>query len=110
MEIYYSQKNSKITFDLVGELDEFCAEKTKEYLDKVILDNKPQEIVFDLKRLSFTESTGIGDFIGRYKTAKNIGCKTFITNTSRAVDKIFTMAGIYGIIPKISWKEQKWNQ
>ena len=102
MKIYYSNKNSKITFELIGELDEFCAEKTKEELDKIIVDNKPQEIVFDLKRLTFADSSGIGVFIGRYKTAKNIGCKTFLTNTSKSIDKIFTMAGIYSIIPKIS--------
>ena len=71
-------------------------------LDKIIVDNKPQEIVFDLKRLTFADSSGIGVFIGRYKTAKNIGCKTFLTNTSKSIDKIFTMAGIYSIIPKIS--------
>ncbi len=32
MEIYYSNKNFKITFNLVGELDEFCAEKVKNAL------------------------------------------------------------------------------
>jgi len=102
MKIYYSNKNSKIIFELVGELDEFCAENAKQLIDEVILENKPQEIIFDLKRLSFTDSTGIGVLIGRYKVAKNIGCKTFITNTAKSIDKIFTMAGIYGIIPKIS--------
>ena len=45
MEIYYSNKNFKITFNLVGELDEFCAEEVKNALDKIITDNKPQEIV-----------------------------------------------------------------
>ena len=102
MEIYYSQKNSKIIFELIGELDEFCAQQVKEKLDEIILKNKPQEIVFDLKRLSFTDSTGIGVFLGRYKLAKDIGCKTFITNASKSIDKIFNMAGIYGVISKIS--------
>lgn len=102
MEIYYSNRNFKITFNLVGELDEFCAEEAKNALDKIITDNKPQEIVFDLQRLTFTDSTGIGVLIGRYKTAKKSGCKVFITNVSRAVDKIFSMAGLYTIMPKIN--------
>lgn len=102
MKIYYSNKNFKLIFELEGELDEFCAEKAKERLDEIITENKPEEIIFDLKRLSFTDSTGIGVLIGRYKLAKSLGCKTFITNTSKSIDKIFTMSGIYGIIPKIS--------
>ena len=43
MKIYYSNKNSKITFELIGELDEFCAK----YLTKEIIDGKIASLISD---------------------------------------------------------------
>ncbi len=107
MEILYSLEKSTLTIFLIGELDEFSAVNAKQKLDQIISDNKPQTILFDLSRLSFMDSTGIGVLIGRYKTAKALNGKVYVKNISRSIDKIFLMAGLYDIMPKISYKEQK---
>ncbi len=102
MEIYYSFNGGCLDLSLVGELDEFCAERAKQQLDKIITENKPNSIVYDMSRLAFMDSTGIGVLIGRYKLAKSMGCTCAVKNVSRVVDKIFVMSGLYQIMPKIS--------
>ena len=48
------------------------------------------------------DSTGIGVLIGRYKLVKDKGVPIFISSPNKQVDKIFSMTGIYNIMPKIA--------
>jgi len=51
--------------------------------------------------LTFMDSTGIGVLIGRYKKLKNMKIPTYIENPSFSVDKVFSVSGIYNLIPKL---------
>ena len=102
MEIRYKTKNDSLTFYIYGELDECSASNAKNYLDKIINDNlNTQKVIFDLSGLSFMDSTGIGLLIGRYKKLKNLKIPTYIENPSFSVDKVFSVSGIYNLIPKL---------
>ena len=52
---------------LTGELDHHNAEKIRKKLDKEIISNGAQTVVFDLSGLTFMDSSGIGVLLGRYK-------------------------------------------
>ena len=101
MEIFVTFEKGMIVFRLVGELDEHEAEKARRIMDDALLTNNYTAIIFDLSRLSFMDSTGIGVVIGRYKLARKQCKKTYVRNPSAAVDKIFRMSGLYEIISKI---------
>lgn len=101
MEIFVTFEKSMIVFRLVGELDEHEAEKARRIMDDALLTNNYTAIIFDLSRLSFMDSTGIGVVIGRYKLARKQSKKTYVRNPSATVDKIFRMSGLYEIISKI---------
>lgn len=101
MEIFVAFEKGMIVFRLVGELDEHEAEKARRIMDDALLTNNYTAIIFDLSRLSFMDSTGIGVVIGRYKLARKQSKKTYVRNPSATVDKIFRMSGLYEIISKI---------
>ena len=91
-----------IVFKLVGELDEHAAEKARRFMDDALLTNNYTAIIFDLSRLTFMDSTGIGVMLGRYKKLKSKNKPIFICNPSTHAEKIFKMTGLYEIMPKIS--------
>ena len=51
--------------------------------------------------LTFMDSTGIGVLIGRYKRLKARNIVLCVRNPSSAADRIFKMAGLYEIMPKV---------
>lgn len=88
--------------NLYGELDEHNANNVRKELDNLLSLKKYKQVIIDLSELDFMDSTGIGVLIGRYKLIKDTGIPIFISNPNRQVDKIFSMTGIYSIMPKIN--------
>lgn len=102
MDINYTTDGTTLIISLIGELDEHASQNAKNTLDQLLATARFSAVIFDLNRLSFMDSTGIGVLIGRYKLLKNKNCPVYVKNASRTVDKIFTMSGLYEIMPKIS--------
>ena len=101
MEVYTEFEGRTMVFRLVGELDEHSAEFVRRKLDAAISESSFDAVTFDLSRLSFMDSTGIGVIIGRYKLIRKLNLPVYVRNPSPTVDKIFRMSGLYEIITKL---------
>ena len=101
MELFVDYEGASLVFRLVGELDEHSAEFARRRLDASLGDGNFDAVIFDLSRLSFMDSTGIGVIIGRYKIIRKHNARVYVRNPSPTVDKIFKMSGLYEIITKI---------
>ena len=101
MEVYIDFEGRSMVFRLIGELDEHSAEFVRKRLDASIAECSFDSVIFDLSRLSFMDSTGIGVVIGRYKSIRKQNKPVYVRNPSPTVDKIFRMSGLYEIISKI---------
>ena len=106
MEISLFDNGNGVLARLDGELDEYTAEHVRLSLDKV-LDGMQAgaTLTLDLGGVSFMDSTGIGVLLGRYKKLSAAGVPIFIANPSKTIDKILTLSGVYGIMPKIELQE-----
>ena len=102
MNIDYRLEQGVLYVMLSGELDEYSASYIREHLDKTFENSEFNSVVFEMSSLDFMDSTGIGVLIGRYKKLKKNNKKIYISNPTRAIEKIFNMSGIYDIMPKIS--------
>lgn len=102
MNIECSLINKTLYIRLLGELDEYAASYAREILDETINRYNYDNVVFDLAHLEFMDSTGIGVLIGRYKTLTKRNKRTYISNPSKTIEKIFNMSGLFEIMPKIS--------
>ena len=101
MELFVDFEGASLVFRLIGELDEHSAEFVRRRLDSTISEGNFNAVIFDLSRLSFMDSTGIGVVIGRYKLIRKQNKSVYVRNPSTTVDKIFRMSGLYEIISKI---------
>ena len=86
---------------LSGELDEHSATFIRDEMDRAFSCGVFKQIIIDLSELEFMDSTGIGVLIGRYKKMKERNIPIFICNPSAHAEKIFKMAGLYDLMPKI---------
>ena len=103
MQIKSRIVNKTLYILLGGELDEYTAQTARKTLDTLLETQKGFiQIVMDLSELTFMDSTGVGVLIGRYKKMREIDKPIFISNPSRNAERIFKMAGLYEIMPKIS--------
>lgn len=96
--------NGKILYlRLCGELDQHNATSVRNAADRLADDYAvhSERAVFDLKGVSFMDSTGIGFLIGRYKKFTRYGIPVFVANPTRETDKILQMSGVYTLMPKI---------
>ncbi len=103
MEICADYNDNILYVHLCGEVDEHNAATARRDADR-LCDHfalRSHKAIFDLKKVSFMDSTGIGFLIGRYKKFSRYGIPMYVTNPSAATDKILRMSGIYTLIPRI---------
>ena len=102
MKIKFNITNLGLYIYLEGEIDECHATVVKKKLDELIENNaNAPSVVFNMRGVTFMDSTGIGILLGRYKKLKNMRIASYIENPSFSADKVFSISGIYNLIPKI---------
>lgn len=102
MQIHADYREKILYMRLSGEIDEHNAARARASADRLADDYAVSEkAVFDLKDVSFMDSTGIGFLIGRYKKFRRYGIPVYLTNPSKSTDKILQMSGVYTLMPKI---------
>lgn len=82
------------------ELDHHLARQIRTEVDHLIDQGNIKNLLFDFGDSNFMDSSGIGMIMGRYKKLKFFGGKVAVTNISPAVDRIFSMSGLYQLVPK----------
>ena len=103
MDMEMDCRNGVLYIKLCGEVDEHGVTALRKEADRKIENfaTKIEKAVFDLTKISFMDSTGIGFLIGRYKKFCRYGISVYIKNPTLATDRILSMSGIYTLMPKI---------
>ncbi len=89
-----------ISFD--GELDEHTADYVRLTLDSLLgefADKAIDKVIFDFKKLSFMDSTGVGVLLGRFKKWNSKNLQICIKDPQPHVDRVLRISGIYQIMP-----------
>jgi stage II sporulation protein AA (anti-sigma F factor antagonist) len=85
-----------------GEIDECSVQSLRKETDRIIDENTfVDRVVFDLSRIRFMDSTGIGFLIGRYKKLQTYRIAMYIENPNFSADKVLSVSGVYNLIPKM---------
>ena len=93
----YELKDGVLYICPFGDIDHDKTVKLRECSDSFIERGKPYLIVFDLERVDFVDSAGIGFIMGRYRTCgRKCGLKA--VNVSPYVARIFKYAGLHQIM------------
>jgi stage II sporulation protein AA (anti-sigma F factor antagonist) len=84
------------------EVDHHGASSIREGADKLILDDKVKNIVFDFEQTRFMDSSGIGIIIGRYRKISCVGGKVYAINANDRITKMLSTSGMSSIIEILS--------
>ena len=94
------QREQGMAAILEGELGHREALEAMRSLEDAIDSYAPSSLELDFSGVSFMDSSGIGMVMGRYRKMNFLGGQTFVSGIGDGVDRIFTMSGLYRIIPK----------
>ena len=79
---------------MIGEMDQENVGSLRDKLVKIINDKNIKHLVFNLKELTFMDSTGVGIIIGRYNQLKSKNGKVILCDINKNIQKIILLSGL----------------
>ena len=84
---------------LLGEVDHHCAASIRDKIDTLLCDPSIKKLVFDLKDVTFMDSSGIGVILARAAAMKRRrGGKTVIVNATGQIERVLRLSGVYTLV------------
>lgn len=99
MQIDFEAINSKLVIKVNGDIDHHTCEEIRNKVDQEIMKRNPKHIIFDMEKVGFMDSSGIGVIIGRYKIIAGNSGKTIIANVKPQIKRVYDICGLNKIIP-----------
>ncbi|MBR5547877.1 MAG: anti-sigma factor antagonist [Clostridia bacterium] len=96
--LQYKPFGDAVTVVIAGELDHFAAPQIRRMLDDVIRDPAVTDVVLDLEKLTFMDSSGIGVLLGRLRILQSRGGTLSVRNMQPSVEKLFRLSGLQRVI------------
>lgn len=87
------EKNDHLLVKLIGDLDVYSKEDFAKFCDES-LKEKNQNLIVDLEKLDYIDSTGLGMFINIYKDQKEKNKTVKIINAKENIKKLFIITDI----------------
>ncbi|HCS74212.1 MAG TPA: anti-sigma F factor antagonist [Clostridiales bacterium] len=100
------RKGDILIVGLSGELDHHHSAEVRDALDRLLDDPSIRHMILNLRHLHFMDSSGIGVFMGRYKTIHKRGGQFSIANINSQLARILEMSGLYRILKVYDTVEQ----
>lgn len=104
MPVRIISTHERVTAFLEGEIDHHCAPELRMEIDNAIQNYRPNLLKLDFGDVTFTDSSGVGLIMGRYRTMLPFGGRVIVTNLSPQIYKIMQLSGLEKIV-KISKRE-----
>ena len=98
MDVSFSKKDKIIIAEIDGDIDHRYADELRRFTERELYASGADSIIFNMSKVHFMDSSGIGVIIGRYKTVSALGGKLVIACPSCEVNRILEISGIYRII------------
>ena len=86
----------RVTID--GDIDHHSAKYIREQIDTAIFYCRPSEVVMDLSKVSFMDSSGLGLILGRFTRIREIGGHLKLLDPTPQTVKILELAGVGQLI------------
>lgn len=93
LEIRVDETNGIVTVFLIGEIDAYTVSELQEIMDAIVEEKKPN-IIVDLEKVNYMDSTGVGMFIGTLKSVKEYDGKLQLLNMQDRVYRLFQITGL----------------
>lgn len=91
-------EEEKLTAYIFGDIDHHSAKAIREVLDTELRRGSFSEFIIDMGGVTFTDSSGLGLVMGRYRLCESAGIKFSVISVPSRVMQMFNMAGLERII------------
>lgn len=98
MNIGFEYVDRVLVVKIDGDIDHHSCEDIRSGIDKEITIRNPRSILFDMEKVGFMDSSGIGVLIGRYKLISVNGGKAGMINVKPPVSRVCEICGLQKII------------
>lgn len=99
MDIEMKLVRNTLIVKLKGELDMLVTDKLRQELDKKLENSSVDNLIINLEKVTFIDSSGLGVIIGRYKKVSSQKGRMYIVGANPAVEKILVFCGINKLVP-----------
>ncbi|MDD3854014.1 MAG: anti-sigma F factor antagonist [Syntrophomonadaceae bacterium] len=106
MDIELKMIRNTLIIRLKGEFDMLQAEKIRRQIDDKLQEEQVHNLIFNLEKVSFVDSSGLGVIIGRYKKMKEKDGSMYIVGAQPVVEKILSLSGINKLVPLFKNEQQ----
>lgn len=90
----YNFKEDVLNIDLDEEVDMNACKTLRTVIDGYIMKYQPKEFIFDLSKVKFMDSSGLGLIIGRYNLLNLMNSKMVILNPSNSIKRLLELSSI----------------
>ncbi len=94
MDMEVKQLRNTVVVKLDGEMDMLMAEKLKKDIDQRLLNKPIANLIIDMEKVTFIDSSGLGAIIGIYKKINAVGGGIAMLGTQPHVKKVLVFSGI----------------
>ncbi|UMZ73921.1 STAS domain-containing protein [Natranaerofaba carboxydovora] len=99
MKIDISAEEDNLIVSLEGEFDHHYADEFRERVDEELNKGIYKNLILELSKLWFMDSSGLGAILGRYKNlSSKTGGNVKACGLSPQVEKVFELAGLKKLI------------
>ncbi|MGM9987032.1 MAG: anti-sigma F factor antagonist [Bacillaceae bacterium] len=98
LSIDYEIRKQVLCIRLAGELDHHTAQNLRITITDLLEKHKTKHLIFNLEKLTFMDSSGLGVILGRYNQIKALGGEMVICETVPSVKRLFDMSGMFKIV------------
>lgn len=92
--VEFVQEKTKLTANLIGEIDHHGAWQVRDIIDAQILKLMPRVVVMNFSKVTFMDSSGIGLVLARFKFCQDCGTSLYVEGINPQTGKILSLAGI----------------
>lgn len=93
-----TMKDKTLTVWLDGDIDHHSARELRSRIDTKVFIQRPDELILDLSRVCFMDSSGLGLILGRYAKAAELGIRFKVANPTPEIRRILDLAGTERLI------------
>ena len=101
----YQKIGETLRISLSGEIDHHSVRALREEIDAKITELRPRELILDLSRIGFMDSSGLGLILGRYNKMKAVGGHLKISDPGSGALRVLKLSAADTLIP-IEWTEE----
>ena len=83
-----------VVIGLAGELDQFVVPHVRPVLVDAVEENRPPQVIVDLREVEFCDSSGLGLLVGAYKRATAAGGSLVLAGAGPRVADVLSVTGL----------------